>query len=93
MTKEVDNRLWGSGRQDGGSCQGEPPPCCTELAPSLPALQGMGRALRHRVQRVWPPSGNLVLTFRLFGSGIGKESAGTWLLSIVTLKGWKYDPI
>lgn len=26
MTKEVDNRLWGSGRQAGGRCQGEPPP-------------------------------------------------------------------
>lgn len=26
MTKEVDNRLRGSGRQAGGSCQGEPPP-------------------------------------------------------------------
>lgn len=26
MTKEVDNRILVSGRQAGGSCQGEPPP-------------------------------------------------------------------
>lgn len=79
MTKEVDNRLRGSGRQAGGSCQGEPPPwrrLSLEAPPgsvlclTLRNVPGRGSAQPATFWKL------LTLPFRLLRSGIGRESPG-----------------
>lgn len=82
MTKEVDNRLQGSGRQAGGSCQGEPPPW-RRLSPEAPRGSqlpsftpgGRGRCSKAESTSRRAPLGILVFPSRLFGSGTGKEVA------------------